>query len=523
MKTFRTILFAALALCAAMTVSCSKENSLAVQDHQGTISVEVSGILGEYSTVADTKAGLASNIRVKWTAGDVVYAFDGATCLGSLTVSLKDGKDYYAVLSGELSAPQAGTTKISLVYSNAFSAAPTKDAAATDVAIDLSSQTATDSPDNVKFAVYGTLDYSSGTPAISDEIVDFTPATSIIRLNCSGLVASSAIASATLKGAGNKCKLSFAKDGPPRVSGTTDADITLDCTGISASAKGTKTVYVAIAPNATAAEQVFEVEQGKKYEYSLGSNVFSAAESINAVCPVQCLPDGALFGKFSVSVGRQVRFSKGNLQATYDGSKYSWGFAANQYDYIGDAEGNTTIDSQTSGAVVDFFGWSTAATNFGINTSISNNDYSGDFKDWGTAIDGDGTWRTLSTAEWQYLINKNNDETNRKGKYKYGVTVCDKTNCLVLAPDDFTGTIEASYDATAWASAEADGLVCLPAAGCRYGSGVNYVGGSGRYWLSTAIDSYNAWLVYFDSDSVGPDGGFSRNYGCSVRLITDVN
>ena len=519
MKKFRTILFAALALCAAMTVSCSKENSLAVQDQQGTINVEVSGILGEYSTVDDTKAGLASNIRVKWAAGDVVYAFDGATCLGSLTVSLKDGKDYYAVLSGELSTPQAGTEKISLVYSNAFSAAPVKDAAATDMTIDLSSQTASDSPDNVKFAVYGTLDYSSGTPAISDEIVDFTPATSIIRLNCSGLGASATISSATLKGAGNKCKLSFAKDGPPRVSGTTDADITLDCTGISASAKGTKTVYVAIAPNATAAEQVLEVEQGKKYEYSLGSNVFSAAESINAVCPMDVpVPDGALSGKFSVTAIRKVRFSKGNLQATYDGSKYSWSFAANQYDYVGNAAGNTTIDSQTSGAVVDLFGWSTSATNFGISTSEYDADYSGDFVDWGKNIDNKGTWRTLSNDEWTYLFKT---RTNASKLYKYGVTVCGKTNCVIIAPDGYTETIAASYDTTTWPVAEAAGLVCLPAAGRRDGSSVHNVGHYGYYWSSSAYGSDNAYYVSFGSNFVYPANYNGRNYGYYVRLIAE--
>ena len=216
-----------------------------------------------------------------------------------------------------------------------------------------------------------------------------------------------------------------------------------------------------------------------------------------------------------------MQFSKGNLQATYDGSKYSWGFAAKQYDFVGKAAGNTTIGSQTSGAVVDLFGWSTATTTYGINTSTSSSDYSGDFKDWGTAIDGNGTWRTLSTAEWQYLINKNNDETIRKGKYKYGVTVCEKANCLILAPDDFTGTIEALYDATAWASAEAAGLVCLPAAGSRYGSYVDLVGDLGLCWSSTAYGSDDAYHVYFHSDNVYPGLSGDRLSGFSVRLITE--
>ncbi|MBQ0085133.1 MAG: hypothetical protein KBS65_02705, partial [Prevotella sp.] len=67
------------------------------------------------------------------------------------------------------------------------------------------------------------------------------------------------------------------------------------------------------------------------------------------------VPTGALPGKFTVDMeGKQVFFSKGNLQATWQSStgSYSWGFAANQYDIVGDAPGNTTIGKQGEGSVV---------------------------------------------------------------------------------------------------------------------------------------------------------------------------
>ena len=136
-------------------------------------------------------------------------------------------------------------------------------------------------------------------------------------------------------------------------------------------------------------------------------------------------------------------------------------------------------------------------------------------EDWGCTI-GDGiTWRTLSKAEWQYLI--------KKGKYKYPVKVCEKTNCLVLVSDDFEGTISGEYDAAAWATAEAAGLVCLPAAGRRSISNV-YGVGDGFYWSSSADDDdeSSACAVYFNSFmGVYHDWIGGRYTGCSVRLVTE--
>ncbi|MBQ0053808.1 MAG: hypothetical protein KBS89_05060 [Bacteroidales bacterium] len=229
-------------------------------------------------------------------------------------------------------------------------------------------------------------------------------------------------------------------------------------------------------------------------------------------------PESALAGKFSVSASKQVQFSKGNLVATIDaaGTPTAWKFAANQYDYLGEGGANKTIG--TAAGDVDLFGWSTVATTYGISTSTSNGDYSGDFVDWGNNIGDGSTWRTLSKDEWVYLFET---RTNASGLYKCEVTVCGKTNCVVIAPDGFTGTIETSYDATAWATAETAGLVCLPAAGYRHGSNVYYVGDVGYYWSSTAGSSNDAYNVYFISNDVYPGLSDFRNRGSSVRLITE--
>lgn len=233
--------------------------------------------------------------------------------------------------------------------------------------------------------------------------------------------------------------------------------------------------------------------------------------------------EGALLGTFSVSATEKVRFSKGNLQATYNGSYYTWGFAEHQYDYIGNGSGNTysKLVSPESGKVVDLFGWSTPATNYGISRYNTAETYSGSFRDWGGNI-GTG-WRTLTKDQWIYLIKERANNTNLR---KINVLV-NGNKCLVLAPDNYSGTIASSYSATEWANAEADGLVCLPAAGRRYADGAvfnfNWCGVNGYYWSSTIIDDTRANAIQFgDGLGVG-SGSYTREYGCSVRLVTNAD
>ena len=82
------------------------------------------------------------------------------------------------------------------------------------------------------------------------------------------------------------------------------------------------------------------------------SNVTVAATYYN--------PAGGIDGLFSVSVTKKVYFSKGNLRATYDGSSWTWSFADHQYDAVGDAAANTSINGDgtvSANGSVDLFGW----------------------------------------------------------------------------------------------------------------------------------------------------------------------
>ncbi|MCQ2179551.1 MAG: hypothetical protein MJY91_05580 [Bacteroidales bacterium] len=327
--------------------------------------------------------------------------------------------------------------------------------------------------------------------------------------------------SATLSGA-----FTVDTDGKAVITATDKAGITLDLgTGV-ALGKAANYFNIAVpAGNYQDLTLVFTATDGTKCTMTKGK-VNIACNTVGRLTLTgetfkPDVPEGALAGVFSVSGTKKVHFSQGNLVATIDaaGTPTAWKFAANQYDCLGEGGANKTIG--TAAGDVDLFGWSTASTTYGISTSTNNADYSGNFVDWGKTIGNGSTWRTLSNDEWVYLFET---RTNASSLYKYGVTVCGKTNCVIIAPDNWdtsANPLQTSYDATAWATAEAAGLVCLPAAGRRDGSSVSDVGDSGSYWSSTAYDGYDAYFVYFNRDVAGPNSYDHRSSGYSVRLITE--
>ena len=64
--------------------------------------------------------------------------------------------------------------------------------------------------------------------------------------------------------------------------------------------------------------------------------------------------------------------------------------------------------------------------------------------------------------------------------------------------------------------------IFLPAAGCRTGSSLIFVGSYGRYWTSSLYESSpsHAWNSHFNSgDDISPDLGCGRYEGLSVRAV----
>ena len=221
----------------------------------------------------------------------------------------------------------------------------------------------------------------------------------------------------------------------------------------------------------------------------------------------------------------------------YDGGKCN--FEANQYDFRTYSGSGSCIDgvyNQNSGTPSGHCGLFTWSNTVDVAVGEGNG---GDFlftNADGFKVNVGGTdqtgWCTLSTNEWQYLFNGRDSASNL---YKYGVTVCGIANCVVLLPDGWTwdaSTVgtgwqtdypSTSDDKVTWQKMEEAGAVCLPAAGGRDGSLVYDVGGYGDYWSSTAYDEDLAYNVFFYSYGVDPDDNGARNFGCSVRLITESN
>ena len=267
-------------------------------------------------------------------------------------------------------------------------------------------------------------------------------------------------------------------------------------------------------------------------------------------------PIGAINGLFTINAnGDQVYFSQGNLQ--YKASTNTWQFAANQYDYIGDA--NSNISSSYSGWI-DLFGWGTSGWNCG-NTYYcpwdSDNsdgslygppgqyDLTGNYanSDWGyyNAISNGGNqshqWRTLtggSCGEWNYVFNTRSTTSG----IRYAKAQVNNVHGVILLPDNWSSSYYTLYSindggasyssnvisASTWAnSLEAHGAVFLPAANSR--DGTSYVIGIfGVYWSASYNSSNSACGgVAFNGDYLYTVVASYRATGRSVRLVCPAN
>jgi len=280
---------------------------------------------------------------------------------------------------------------------------------------------------------------------------------------------------------------------------------------------------------------------------------------------VSIVPMGAIKGLFTVnSNGRQVYFSKGNLQYIGSASTPYWRFAENQWDYLGTTTGQ---NSNSQYVDRDLFGWGTSGYHnvddpnnvnyqpWSTSTSEVNTSYNyygyGPSKnmvdlnltgtsanyDWGVynpISNGSNTaqyWRTLTSSEWAYLFYFRETISG----IRYVKAQVNEVNGVILLPDDWdnstynligtnsAGTSFSSNTITAiqWMTLENEGAVFLPAAGGRFGSSVNYIGTRGFYWSASYYRVDVAYNISFVESNLGIEDWYYRYGGRSVRLVQD--
>ena len=270
---------------------------------------------------------------------------------------------------------------------------------------------------------------------------------------------------------------------------------------------------------------------------------------------------------FSVASGTTVQFAKGNL--VYDQGRFKMHNTQYGTCYT---DGDVSDNYKVSGTF-DLFGWGTAGWNngnllympytlsdedegvydpqygYGYGPTDGSNydiDLTGSYanSDWGVyqfGMNAASGWRTLTTEEWQYLINAYNEDDKRyvnvggDNKLPYGKGKVMGVNGMILLPDSWDGSVDNTFEygmsdwsnvyteetGVKWSDMEAAGAVFLPAAGSRYGTDVYSVGAYGSYWSSSAYEDSEdyAYSVYFDVLSVYPGINDDRYGGQSVRLV----
>jgi len=293
------------------------------------------------------------------------------------------------------------------------------------------------------------------------------------------------------------------------------------------------TIWVVMKP-VTTGDITFYAAKGKELYKKTVSGKTLAAGSIYPINVTTALVSGAVSGLFRIG-DKLIYFSQGNLRATYNysGSSWSWAFAANQWNYVGNDAGNTSINgngtvSGTQNVTVDLFGWVgasciwTGVAQYGISNSTSSSEYGNAYNealksDWGNTI-GPG-WRTPSEDEFEGIFNN----------HTYGKATVNNKHGIILIPYNTTvagfdtshdSWSDNSYSSAAWITLEAAGAVFLPAAGYRYGSTVTLAGDNGFYWSSSLKPSSKMpYLLKFGASVFNTASYDYRCMGQSVRLI----
>ena len=364
---------------------------------------------------------------------------------------------------------------------------------------------------------------------------------------------------------------------------TNNYTVTLDCTtngsngsntgGAAAHGKTGGPFYVVVPAgtytNLTVDVYIFAEITGNRNVVKLYTNTANATNNIatinnNMIYKVDCLGTptevqppypGLGTGEFSVSDNKKVRFSQGNLQY----KNGVWRFATDELEAFGNASNHNLVTTNRDQNWIDLFGFGTSgqgspSTNPTTYTNAADyyphvNLTGANRYDWGVNEISNGgnqpdKWRTLTRAEWQYLLGTN---PNRNNKNMRAVIDCGNRTYvpgLIIAPDG--STVASGWNSVTdhalqitkqeyVSTYQSAGCVFLPSTGYyaynSYNQNImwyidNGYGKEGWYWTSTYDGS--PWAAKVVCALNGGGTAFSGEgvqvyQGCAVRLVRDVD
>lgn len=226
-----------------------------------------------------------------------------------------------------------------------------------------------------------------------------------------------------------------------------------------------------------------------------------------------------LSGVFRVNHNKYVRFTRGNLY--WDGSNWQM---ESQQNYR-----PTTIDNNHLG----FFYWTTDAADShagsypNVVKNVTDNFFcDGSDEEHMLTVEEESGLFALSDNEWFNLLNRH-VKSGGQALHRFPVTVSGVPNCLVLAPDDFEGTLKDSYSRAEFIDAQAEGIVCLPPTGYNNSSSIISSQDQPYYWIAQPDqlnDTYARKLYAYMSSgegSVSNASGSPRRYRLPIRLVQE--
>ena len=481
---------------ALMTMTqCKKQETMPVTPAADTIKMTITA--GPGRTSIDTETG-----AITWSADDKLYVSDGTSWLGSLTL-IGEGGSSQGLFTGNV-AIGGGTTPCHFFYlGHDNGMTEPKAGTSTDAVISLASQDGTLAGAMKYHIGYGTTDVTVESGEYEGYVVMNTKI-AIAHINFTTDGTTAYTKPVNMGGEGFCNTMTVSPDGSFSGSGTDGIAIgngggTTGERFVTLIPTGETSIFVAFTGDATGS---------MAFANGIVENKFYGMKD---AVKVTVTPKP----KFSVGENTTVEFSPGNLY--WDGSAFK--FEANQWDFSVGEWNESTQNYYWDASHVSHFYWSKmASVAYAASYSESGTTTSDVFftngQSFQVAGEMAGTWRTLSGAEWDYLLKTRDNASSLRTWKDLGNNV----KGLVILPDGTDASVMSSITSTA--DLETYGAVFLPASGYRSGTDVKYVGSNGDYWSGTPRVGNVDRAHYLHLTSGDAFTGLGNRWvGYAVRLV----